>query len=69
MVNDVYFRKESAMNKEALDNKKVEIATKTAAAFAVSLVITLASIASLTAVYCKSLMDIKYFNDDDVYHE
>ncbi|MBR4798301.1 MAG: hypothetical protein IK049_03475 [Oscillospiraceae bacterium] len=53
-------------NKQEKDNK---VATAVAIAVTSSVAFAALSIAVLTAVYCKSLLDVEYIGDSDVYDE
>ncbi|MBR4928967.1 MAG: hypothetical protein IKX27_07715 [Oscillospiraceae bacterium] len=52
--------------KQEKDNK---VATAVAIAVTSSVAFAALSIAVLTAVYCKSLLDVEYIGDSDVYDE
>jgi len=49
------------------DNSKV--GTAVAVAVSSSVLLAALSVAVLTAVYCKSLLDVEYIGDSDVYVE
>ena len=59
--------------KESIFDKKHEQDSKVATAVAIAVTSSVAfaalSIAVLTAVYCKSLLDVEYIGDSDVYDE
>ncbi len=58
-----YFR-DSNKNK-----KSAKAVIGTAVGLAASFTLTVVGVACLTAFYCKSLMDVNYINDSDVYDE
>ena len=54
----------------AKDNKKsLKAAIGTAIGIAASFILTVIGVACLTTFYCKSLTDVSYINEDDVYDE
>lgn len=59
--------------KKTLFSKKQEKDNKVSAAVAIAVTSSVAlaalSIAVLTAVYCKSLLDVEYIGDSDVYDD
>lgn len=59
--------KESIFAKKHKQDSKV--ATAVAIAVTSSVAFAALSIAVLTAVYCKSLLDVEYIGDSDVYDE
>lgn len=65
--------KERTTVKESIFAKKHEQDSKVATAVAIAVTSSVAfaalSIAVLTAVYCKSLLDVEYIGDSDVYDE
>lgn len=65
--------KERTTVKESIIAKKHKQDSKVATAVAIAVTSSVAfaalSIAVLTAVYCKSLLDVEYIGDSDVYDE
>lgn len=66
-------QKGALMVKKTLFSKKQEKENKVGAAVAIAVTSSVAlaalSIAVLTAVYCKSLLDVEYIGDSDVYDD
>ncbi|MBQ3999728.1 MAG: hypothetical protein II643_01895 [Oscillospiraceae bacterium] len=66
-------QKGALMVKKSLFSKKQEKDNKVGAAVAIAVTSSVAfaalSIAVLTAVYCKSLLDVEYIGDSDVYDD
>jgi hypothetical protein len=66
-------QKGALMVKKSLFSKKQEKDSKIGAAVAIAVTSSVAfaalSIAVLTAVYCKSLLDVEYIGDSDVYDD
>ena len=59
-------KKSSRNGKNSKDNK---VATAVAVAVSSGVAVAALTIAVLTAVYCKSLLDVEYIADTDVYDE
>ncbi len=51
------------------EKKSIKALAKTAVGLAASFTLTVVGVACLTAFYCKSLMDVSYIGDSDVYDE
>ena len=60
----------TSLFKDSNRNKKsAKAVAKTAIGLAASFTLTVVGVACLTAFYCKSLMDVSYLGDTDVYDE
>ena len=57
------------MAKEDSKKKSVKAAIGTAIGLAASFTLTVLGVACMTAFYCKSLTDVSYINENDVYDE